>query len=609
MEFLANNIIITIFLPVWISIFIITAIMFKLPENKKITAVLTVLSTFICLIFSIGTLNYIKNADNIFIEKNINWLNTGDLSLYLGTLADSTSAAFLALLMFVSILVQIYSYGYMKDKENFNRYYIYLNFFNFSMAGLILASNLIQIYIFWELVGVASYLLIGFFYKEDDVSNSAKKVFFINRTGDCALLLGIITMLYFSTVYQNSMGSELLFFTNIDDLKLHLEGLTTEYTYNLILLLFAIGAFVKSAQFPFHTWLIDAMKAPTPVSALIHSATMVCMGIFLMIRIYPLLSDELLNILLIAGAITALICAFCAVGQKNIKKMLAYSTSSQLGFIFIALGLKSLPAAIIYLVIHSFTKALLFLCAGSISNTYNSLNMSNMGGLRHIDFYMSGCWLIGALSLSGLFFGGFTSKEILINLLSDSNNNLLLFIILLSVYMTCFYIFRAYFSIFEGEKQNIISKRDISMTSSIMILSIFVIFPGFIFKLTDLNILCLIVFLINILALISAYFSFKTNKLPFSAVLINLSENGLYLPTLYNKSGNLFLKLSSGFNIFDKAVIDKFINSTATFSNKISAIISKLQNGNIQTYLSYSVFITGCVLTALIYLYFTEIRG
>ena len=168
-----------------------------------------------------------------------------------------------------------------------------------------------------------------------------------------------------------------------------------------------IGAFVKSAQFPFHTWLIDAMKAPTPISALIHSATMVCMGIFLIIRIYPLLTTEILNIITFIGLLTAIICAFVAIAQTNIKKMLAYSTSSQLGLMFLALGLGSIEVAIFYLQINSFTKALLFLCSGAISNAYETLEMPKMGGLKKTDFYLSLYWLVGALSLSGLFFGGF----------------------------------------------------------------------------------------------------------------------------------------------------------------------------------------------------------
>lgn len=599
MNFFAQNIIITVLLPLWAIGFILAGMVFKI-ENRRLITAITLASTAICTLFTVSA-----NL-NIPVEQNFNWLNAGSLNLYLGTLFDNNAFIFLTILYVISGFVQMYSYGYVKDNDEYGKYCIYLNFFNFSMAGLLLSPNLIQLYIFWELVGVASYLLIGFFHKEADVSLSAKKVFFMNRIGDFALLAGIIILAYFSISYENSLGSELLNFSNTEALKDHLISLTTAPMYNLIILLLLIGAFVKSAQFPFHTWLIDAMKAPTPVSALIHSATMVCMGVFLIIRTARLLTAELQHIITFVGLFTALTCAFVAIAQTNIKKMLAYSTSSQLGFMFLALGLGSIPVAIFYLSIHSFTKALLFLCAGAISKAYGTLETEQMGGLKKNDFYLSLFWLIGALSLSGLFFGGLASKETLIGFIRESSNQGILFITLMTSFLTTFYIFRNYFLIFEGEEKSTNATREFSMSCALGVIAVFVIFP-IIFTKSDS--FCAIVILINLFAVLSAFFSFKCNKIPIPNALINVANKELYLPVLYGKIGNLFLAFCKVINLFDKYVIDNFINSTAKIAQNISKLISKLQNGNIQTYVSYSIFTAGVVFVIILYFYFMAVRG
>lgn len=605
MEFFANNIIITIFLPLWVIGFILSSVIFKISGNRKLTTLLTVLSTLICGLFC----GFALHLKNLPIEKNISWLNIGDLNLYLGTLLDNNAILFLLILCTVSALVQLYSYGYMKNKEEFSRYYIYLNFFNFSMAGLLLSSNIIQMYIFWELVGIASYLLIGFFHREENVSKSAKKVFFINRIGDLAFLAGIIIIAHLSISYENELGSLLLNFSNIEELKIHLIGLTSASEYNLIILLFIIGAFVKSAQFPFHTWLIDAMKAPTPVSALIHSATMVCMGIFLIIRIYHLLTPEILSILTIIGLFTALICAFVAVAQTNIKKMLAYSTSSQLGLMFLSLGLGGAEIAIFYLQIHSFTKALLFLCSGAISNAYETLDMTQMGGLKKNDFYLSLYWLVGALSLSGLFFGGFVSKEILVGFIEENQNNAILFTALLASFFTTFYIFRSYFLIFTGEKPETKQARDKSMSIALALLTIFIIIPIMLAFTIHYSAICAIAILINLFAMLTAYFSYKCNKIPLQKNLLIFAEKELFLPIIYEKIGNFFLVLCNIVNLFDKFVINNFVELTAKISQSISQKISKLQNGNIQSYISYSIFIIAMIFILLLFIYLMALRG
>ncbi len=594
MEFFANNFLITLFFPIWVCIILIATAYFKIDGNKKITTGLTLLSTFIGLIFSLSAFHFVRTPYEIALENNYLFLPFENLNFYIGTLLDSTSTSFLVILMFISFLVQLYSYGYMKEKESFTRYYIYLNFFNFSMIGLLISTNLFQMYLFWELVGVASYLLIGFFYKRKDVSDSAKRVFIINRIGDFAFLLAIILFVYYSLTYINQPSTDILNFSEINSVSTKMLASSMPIIFNGICLLFIFAGFVKSAQFPMHLWLIDAMKAPSPVSALIHSATMVCMGIYLTIRIYPILDKNLLNIILIVGLITALICAFIATNQTNIKKILAYSTASQLGMIYIALGLFSIPIAIIYLIIHSFTKALLFLSAGLIEKRFNGVqDITLMGNLRKYDMYATIFWLIGALSLSGLFFGGFTSKEMLINLSEQSK--IVLFIILLTSFFTTFYSFRTYFTVFERDNDvetNTTTEK--SMTLALTVMCLFVILPGFLFKLSNINLTCFIAVLIGIFAIITAYATSKTNKnyIPFSL----LSDKELFIPHIYKGISNLFIGFSKLFLFFENQIFEGFNNLTVKLTKYGSNLIGKMQNGNIQTYISYSILSIATIL-------------
>lgn len=608
MEFFVNNILLTMFFPIWISLVIITSVVFKISSNRKMTLLFTLISTFIGLIFSLGLFKYVRIPNTLIIEKNILWMPFESLNFYIGTLIDSTSTSFLMILMIVSFLIQLYSYGYMKDKRGFSKYYIYLNFFNFSMIGLLLSTNLVQMYIFWELVGIASYLLIGFYYNREDVSKSAQRVFIINRIGDCALLAGIIIFIYISQIYLNQTNTDILAFTNMDDITSKMALSAYPEIFNTAGILMIIGAFVKSAQFPFHIWLTDAMKAPTPISALIHSATMVCMGIFLIIRIYPIISPEIFNIILLFGAITAFLCAFIAITQTNIKKMLAYSTSSQLGLIFIALGLYSIPVAIIYMIIHAFTKSILFLSAGIIEKKYNNLNINELGNVRKNDFYLALYWLIGSLSLSGLFFGGFTAKELLIKTTHNTNCLSVLIIILLTSYLSTFYIFKSYFLIFENKSIStnieVNNNNEKSMTMPIIALCFFVIIPGFIFKLNDINYLCLISIAIGGLAIINAYSCYKCNKIFIPKLLYKLSYNELYIPNVYNCIKSCFNKLFKITIIIEKYIFEGINFIIGKITAKSSDYISKIQNGNIQNYVAYSIFSTSIILLSLILFYF-----
>ena len=449
----------------------------------------------------------------------------------------------------------------------------------------------------------------GSFDKKEDVSTSAKRVFIVNRIGDTAFFLAVVLLLYFSIQYLNIYDGSILMFTSINTIPNELSFIANPLISSIIGILLVLGAIVKSAQFPFNLWLIDAMKAPTPISALIHSATMVCMGIFLILRAFLIFSDVILNLILIIGILTAFICSFIAISQTNIKKILAYSTSSQLGLMFVALGLKEPNIAIFYLLIHSFTKALLFLLAGSVEQKFRTQNILDMGALRKVDFLLALCWIVGALSLSGIFFGGFASKEMLLNLIKDTDNNILLVIFLITSFFTSFYIFKTYFNVFEYEQNREISREKAkTMQISIIAITIFVILSFIFVRIIHFNLLCVISVLIGILGIINAYLLTKTNRNLLPDKINVLSYNEVFLPQIYSFIANVFYKFVNIVLYIEKYVFDFITNFIAFLCKKLSNLISKIQNGNIQSYVSYSIFSIGIIFVFLVVAYII-VRG
>jgi NADH-quinone oxidoreductase subunit L len=396
-------------------------------------------------------------AGNTFNGPVYTWITTGDISLEIGFLIDRLSATMMLVVAFVSLMVHIYTIGYMADDPGYQRFFSYISLFTFSMLMLVMSNNFLQLFFGWEAVGLVSYLLIGFWYTRPSAIYAGLKAFLVNRVGDFGFLLGIALVF----VYWGSLD-----YVQVFSRAPELTGATVEMAYvgwpllTTICILLFIGAMGKSAQFPLHVWLPDSMEGPTPISALIHAATMVTAGIFMVARMSPLfeLSETALSFVMVIGAITALFMALVAVVQNDIKRVVAYSTLSQLGYMTVALGASAYAGAIFHLVTHAFFKALLFLGAGSvIIALHHQQDMRRMGGLRKYLPITYAVMLIGALASAGIpGFSGFFSKDAIIEAVHLSQlpgSGFAHFCVLSCVFVTAFYTFRLLFMTFHGKER------------------------------------------------------------------------------------------------------------------------------------------------------------
>jgi NADH-quinone oxidoreductase subunit L len=397
-------------------------------------------------------------AGNTFNGTVYTWLTSGDLTLEIGFLIDRLTAVMMLVVTFVSLMVHIYTVGYMADDPGYQRFFSYISLFTFSMLMLVMSNNFLQLFFGWEAVGLVSYLLIGFWYTRETAIYANLKAFLVNRVGDFGFLLGIgLVLAYFGSLDYQQVFATAPQLAN-HDITL-IEGHPWPLLAVICILLF-VGAMGKSAQFPLHVWLPDSMEGPTPISALIHAATMVTAGIFMVARMSPLfeLSDIALSFVMVIGAITALFMGFLGVVQNDIKRVIAYSTLSQLGYMTVALGASAYSVAIFHLMTHAFFKALLFLAAGSvIMAMHHEQDIRNMGGLRK---YMPITWitsLIGSLALIGTpFLSGFYSKDSIIEAVKFSTlpgSGFAYFAVTLGVFVTAFYSFRLYFLVFHGKQR------------------------------------------------------------------------------------------------------------------------------------------------------------
>ncbi len=384
------------------------------------------------------------------------WLTVGTFELNIGILMDPLTAVMLVVVTGVSLMVQIYSVGYMSEEDNpaYARYYAYMSLFTASMVGLVLASSIIQIFVFWELVGLCSYLLIGFWYGRTSAANAAKKAFIVTRVGDFGFLLAI---LYLFTNQDLLAASGLNGLDVIDLYKAVELGLIAGGVATWVAAGIFAGAIGKSGQFPLHTWLPDAMEGPTPVSALIHAATMVAAGVFLVARFFPVFqaSSEMMTVVALIGGFTAIFAASMGLVANDIKRVLAYSTVSQLGYMMLALGVGAYAFAIFHLFTHAFFKALLFLGSGSVNHASGTFNMKYMGGLRRYMPWTYITFLAGSVALAGIFpTSGFWSKDEILASAFHAGPWVGYFVYALglaAVFMTAFYMFRALFMTFDGD--------------------------------------------------------------------------------------------------------------------------------------------------------------
>ena len=423
--------------------------------GRRLAHTVTILGVFLAFILSAMTLRSVAMDGARFNETLYTWMTLGSLKMEIGFLVDGLTAMMMCVVTFVSLMVHIYTIGYMEEDEGYNRFFAYISLFTFAMLMLVMSNNMLQLFFGWEAVGLVSYLLIGFWFNKPSAVFANMKAFLVNRVGDFGFILGIALI----AAYAGTLNYAETFAKAETLSRLTLPG-TGWMLMTVICICLFIGAMGKSAQFPLHVWLPDSMEGPTPISALIHAATMVTAGIFMVARMSPLfeLSDTALSFVMVIGAITALFMGFLGIIQNDIKRVVAYSTLSQLGYMTVALGASAYSVAVFHLMTHAFFKALLFLAAGSvIIGMHHNQDIRWMGGVRK---YMPITWitfLLGSLALIGTpLFSGFYSKDSIIEAVGESHlwgSGFAHFAVLAGVFVTAFYSFRLYFLVFHGKER------------------------------------------------------------------------------------------------------------------------------------------------------------
>ena len=550
---------------------------------------------------------------------NFEWLPfTADLHINMGILLDPISIMMLVVISTVSLMVHIYSFGYMKGEKGFQRYYAFLSLFTMSMLGLVVATNIFQMYVFWELVGVSSYLLIGFYYTKKEAIAASKKAFIVTRFADLGFLIGILIYGYYAETFSFTPAASAL--------------VAAGTMIPLALGLMFVGGAGKSAMFPLHIWLPDAMEGPTPVSALIHAATMVVAGVFLVARLFPVYVSAAPDVLVgigYVGAFTSLYAAVVACVQTDIKRVLAFSTISQIGFMMVALGVSGMGghqglgymASMFHLFTHAMFKALLFLCAGAIIHTIGSNEMSRMGGLRKYMPFTHLTFLVACLAISGIPpFSGFFSKDEILTAVFDFNPN---FGILMSFIagLTAFYMFRLYYNIFWGTPSQYAHtphEAPRSMTIPLMILAAITLFAGFIpfghFVSSDGLVyhihldwsVAIPSIIIALIAIGIATFFYKSKcDIPdrlqhMYAHFYKAAYHRFYIDEFYLfiTKRIIFNGVSRPIAWFDRHIIDGTMNGMAYITQRVSYAIRGLQSGQIQQYAF--VFLVGTLLLVLL---------
>ena len=423
--------------------------------GKKATHRVAILGVLVSLLASLWVMHDVSQG-NTFNGALYSWAVIGKLKMEVGFLIDQLTAMMMVVVTFVSLMVHVYTIGYMEEDDGYQRFFAYISLFTFSMLMLVMSNNLLQLFFGWEAVGLVSYLLIGFWYTKPSAIYANLKAFMVNRVGDFGFVLGIGLLV----AWTGSLDYAEIFAAapNLEKVTIQLIGDTPWSLITVTCICLFVGAMGKSAQFPLHVWLPDSMEGPTPISALIHAATMVTAGIFMVSRMSPLyeMSEVALSFVMIIGAITAFFMGLMGIIQNDIKRVVAYSTLSQLGYMTVALGASAYSVAVFHLMTHAFFKALLFLGAGSvIIGMHHDQDIRHMGGLRK---YMPITWvtsLIGSLALVGTpFFSGFYSKESIIEAVHHANvpgSGIAYWALLSGVFVTAFYSFRLYFLVFHGK--------------------------------------------------------------------------------------------------------------------------------------------------------------
>ena len=456
MEVLNENLLLTLVLAPLLGS--IVAGLFGKKIGEKASHTVTIIGVFVAFIISMWVFKLVIFDSASYNAQVYQWLQAGSLSIEIGFMVDSLTAIMLVVVTFVSLMVHIYTVGYMKGDDGYSRFFSYISLFTFSMLMLVMANNFMQLFFGWEAVGLVSYLLIGFWYKKPTAIYANLKAFLVNRVGDFGFLLGIAAVLMYagSLDYLEVFAQAPMMATQSMSV---FSG--TEWSVMTVTCIFLfIGAMGKSAQVPLHVWLPDSMEGPTPISALIHAATMVTAGIFMVARMSPLFehSETALSFVMVIGAITALFMGLLGLIQNDIKRVIAYSTLSQLGYMTVALGASAYAAGIFHLMTHAFFKALLFLGAGSvIMALHHEQDIRKMGGMKKYMPITYWTALIGSLALIGFpGFSGFFSKDVIIEAVHISTipgSGFAYFAVVSGVFITALYSFRLFFMVFHGEER------------------------------------------------------------------------------------------------------------------------------------------------------------
>ena len=611
---------------------------------KTFSGIIGTTSLFIsCLISLITAYNYFFVSGKVngvyqnIVAMKYTWLQfSTNVSIDMGIILDPISVMMIVVVTFVSLMVHIYSLGYMKGEERFSTYYSFLSLFTFSMLGLVLSSNIFQIYMFWELVGVSSFLLIGYYYNKPSAVAASKKAFIVTRFADLGFLIGILILSFnaqtldFETLIQR--------LTDPSSGQLHATAAASflgvsALTWGLVLVF--IGGAGKSAMFPLHIWLPDAMEGPTPVSALIHAATMVVAGVYLVARLFPVFAiscPAALHVVAYIGIFSAFLAAVIACTQTDIKRVLAYSTMSQIGYMMFALGVSGyggenglgFMASMFHLFTHAFFKALLFLGAGAVIHMIHSNEMKDMGGLRKFMPVTHLTFLIACLAIAGIppFAGFFSKEEILIA--AYHSNKIIFATALITAAITAFYMFRLYFTIFwkkEAHLHDHHGEGTFSMKLPLIILGAGALLAGLIpfgelvtsdgSRLEthmDLTFSIAPVLLAVIAILVARTMYIKENNLPQKisktiSGLYQYSYHKFYIDEIY-----LFITKKIVFNLIgrpaawiDRNIVDGTMNSIASITGIFSDTIKEVQSGKVQNYAIY--FFAGVVGFAVLFIY------
>jgi NADH-quinone oxidoreductase subunit L len=579
------------------------------------------------------TTEKIDDAYQKITAFNTTWLQLTDkLHIDIGILLDPISVMMLVVITTVSFMVHIYSLGYMKGEKGFERFFAFLSLFSFSMLGLVLATNIFQMYIFWELVGVSSFLLIGFYYQKPSAVRASKKAFIVTRFADLGFLIGILILSFNTKTFDFITLTDPAGSAMAQGGRIAFLGLSV-MTWSMIFVF--MGGVGKSAMFPFHIWLPDAMEGPTPVSALIHAATMVVAGVYLVARMFPIYAitaPVALNVVAYVGAFSSLFAAVIACTQTDIKRVLAYSTMSQIGYMMLALGVSGYGghdglgymASMFHLFTHAMFKALLFLGAGAIIHAVHSNHMTEMGGLRKYLPITHMTFLIACLTIAGIPpLSGFFSKDEI--LAAAFHHNKLLFAVEYAVAgLTAFYMFRLYFSIFWGKEthyHHTPHEAPLTMTIPLIILAIGSVFTGFIpfnelvtsdgkgFE-TELELIVAIPsVLIGLFGIGIAYIMYKKETAIPDKLAATFkygykwAYNKFYMDEVYLfvTKKIIFRYISAPIAWFDRHVVDATMNGIAEVTQGFSYRIRAFQSGQIQKYAF--VFISGVVLLVILIVY------